>query len=194
MLCYAEGFGRLTKLHLDEIKELTDKDLQKMAAKLPRNLTSLSLKYGLNVEDAGVIEIAKTQTNLMNLCLCGCEKLTDASILYIAHACVELQALDVTGCHYLTNESIVQFAYRTRRYYTGRKGIPHRGPYNHDDPQLVLADLVIKNRGKKKEKTADDDDEWVFDGDVALSDDPEAMRAFELERQTHGQKSSIWWL
>ncbi len=182
MSCYAEGFGRLTKLHLDEIKELTDKDLQKMAAKLPRNLTSLSLKYGLNVEDAGVIEIAKTQTNLMNLCLCGCEKLTDASILYIAHACVELQALDVTGCHYLTNESIVQFAYRTRRYYTGRKGIPHKGLYNHDDPQLVLADLVIKNRGKKKEKTADDDDEWVFDGDVALSDDPEALKAFELER------------
>ena len=47
---------------------------------------------------------------------------------------------------------------------------------------LVLADLVIKNRGKKKGKAEDEDEDWVFDGDVMLSDDPEAMAAFEAER------------
>ena len=180
-LCHAEGFGQLAKLHLDDIKELGDRQLQKMAAKLPKNLTSLSLKYGLNVEDAGVIEIAKSHTHLMSLNLCGCEKLTDSSILYVAHACVELEHLDVTGCLALTDESMLQFAYRTRRYYTGRKGIPGKGPYNHDDPTLVLADLVLKNRGKKK-KAEDEDNEWVFDADIALSEDAEAMAAFEAER------------
>ena len=189
-LCHAEGFGLLTKLHLDDIKELGDRQLKKMAAKLPKNLTSLSLKYGLNVEDAGVIEIAKTHTHIMSLDLCGCEKLTDASILYIAHACVEIQALDVTGCHFLTDECMVQFAYRTRRYYTGRKGIPGKGPYNHDDPTLVLADLVLKNRGKKK-KGDEEDDNWVFDSDIALSEDAEAMAAFEAERVRKGKVQQL---
>ena len=181
-LCHADGFGQLTKLHLDDIKDLRDKDISKMAAKLPKHLTSLSLRYGLNIEDKGIIDIAKSHTSLLHLDVCGCEKLTDASILYVAHACVELQSVNIMGCRFLTDECMVQFAFRTRRYYTGRKGIPCKGPYNHDDPTLVLADLVLKNRGKKK-KTEDDDDEWVFDGDVALSDDPEAMAAFEAERE-----------
>lgn len=57
--------------------------------------------------------------------------------------------------------------------------------FNHDDPTLVLADLVIKNRVKKNTKRTDDDDDddWgVFDEDVGTSDDPEAMRVFEQEQ------------
>ena len=59
--------------------------------------------------------------------------------------------------------------------------------FNHDDPTLVLADLVIKNRVKRFAKMShgdDDDDDWgVFDEDVGTSDDPEAMKVFESEQQ-----------
>ena len=44
-LCYAEGFGNLQKLQLDDIKDLQDKMLSKMATKLCKQLTSLSLRY-----------------------------------------------------------------------------------------------------------------------------------------------------
>ena len=181
-LCYAEGFGNLQKLQLDDIKDLQDKMLSKMATKLCKQLTSLSLRYALNVKDQGIIDIAKTHTKLLHLDVSGCEKLTDKSIIYVAHACVELQALNTTGIMNITDESMLQFAYRGRRYYTGRKGLVTKGPFNHDDPTLVLADLVLKNRGKNK-KTDDEDDEWVFDDDVALSEDAAAMAAFEAERE-----------
>ncbi len=57
--------------------------------------------------------------------------------------------------------------------------------FNHDDPTLVLADLVIKNRVKRHQKRTDDDDDedWgVFDDDVGTSDDPDAMKVFEQEQ------------
>ena len=87
-LCYAEGFGNLQKLQLDDIKDLQDKMLSKMATKLCKQLTSLSLRYALNVKDQGIIDIAKTHTKLLHLDVSGCEKLTDKSIIYVAHACV----------------------------------------------------------------------------------------------------------
>ena len=63
--------------------------------------------------------------------------------MYVAHACVELQALNTMGCTKVTNEGILQLAYRTRRYYTGRKGIATKGMYNHDDPMLTLAGIEV---------------------------------------------------
>ena len=179
-LCVSEGIGSLTHLSLDGMSNMKDGEFSGLVSLLPNSLKSLSLQFCLTLEDKEVIELARQKTDLLELNLRGCEKITDNSILALAHHCLFLEKLDFSYCTQVSDVGLREFAYRTRRFLKGTKGIPTGGVFDHTDPTLLLADLIIKNR--KKKKKADDEEDLIFDTDVAASDDPEAVAAFELEQ------------
>eukprot|EP00960_Hanusia_phi_P055879 763088-Hanusia_phi.AAC.3 len=179
-LCVSEGIGSLTHLSLDGMNNLKDVEFAGLVGLLPNSLRSLSLQFCLNIEDKGIIELAKQKTDLLELNVRGCERISDNGVLAVAHHCLFLENLDFSYCTNVTDVSLREFAYRTRRFLKGTKGIPTDGFFDHTDPTLLLADLIINNR-KKKKKTEDEED-LIFDTDVAASDDPEAVAAFELEQ------------
>jgi len=188
-LSYADGFGHLTSLHLDRVAHLRDEDLLQMANKIPQTLKTLSMQYNGQLEENGLVAMFARQTALTDINLTGCEHVADKALMVAAHCCHFLESVAISFCHHVTDAPLNQIAYRCRRHYTGRPGVHGKGIFCHDDPTLVLADLVIRNKGKKRKDEEDDD--WNFDDEVGISDDPQAMEALAREKARKGRLAEL---
>jgi hypothetical protein len=139
-------------LHLDKVAQLRDEDLEQIASKVPHTLRTLSMQYNGQLEESGVVALIQHQTALQSLNLVGCEHVSDKALTTAAQCCPFLESVFLSFCHKVTDTPLNQITYRARRCFTGRPGVPTRGVFNHDDPTLVLADLVIRNKGKKRKE------------------------------------------
>jgi hypothetical protein len=82
----------------------------KRIAKCCTNLTTLSLRGCLVVNDSGIIELAKSSPALRTLNLSYNKKITDSGVKQIALACRQLIDLDLSWCAKLTDRSLYLLA------------------------------------------------------------------------------------
>lgn len=186
-LTHAQGYGALRVLCIEGMSGLKDEMLSSVAPRIPTTLTELSLAHNVTLHGSGVCDIARTHQGLLKLNLMGCERISDKSLLIVAQNCRILEEINCYGCVQVTDSFVLEMAYRTRRHFNGEEGVLSKAFMNHDDPILHLVDLVLKTNHKRKERAKipdnDDDEDFQFDEGVGVSDDPEAMRAFEEQQR-----------
>jgi len=78
----------------------------KKIAQACTNLTTLSLRGCMVVNDAGLLELARASAMLKHLNLSYSKKISDSGINHITQACTMLEDLDLSWCNKLTDRSL----------------------------------------------------------------------------------------